>query len=77
MVVVKAKLLRLFLAHPKTKMSSVPFVADWNIQEPFEKAQSIILCHLILQVFFVVVCPLCHKTCTSSQIGTDFWHVML
>lgn len=46
----KAKLLRSFLGHPKTKTSSVPFVADWNIQEPFEKARGII-CHLILQVF--------------------------
>lgn len=77
MVVVEAKLLHSFLVHPKTKMSSVPFVADWNIQEPFEKAQDIILWHLILQVFFFVVCPLCHKTCTSSRTGTDFWRVML
>lgn len=49
--VVKAKLLYSFLVHPKTEMCSVPFVADWNIQEPFQKAQGIILCHLILQVF--------------------------
>lgn len=49
--VVKAKLLHSFLVHPKTKMCSVPFVADWNIHEPFQKAQGIILCHLILQVF--------------------------
>lgn len=35
MGVVKAKVLLLFLGYPKTKISSVPFMTDWNIQEPF------------------------------------------
>lgn len=42
MAVVKAKLLGLFLGHPKTKISGMPFVADWDIWEPYEKAQGII-----------------------------------
>lgn len=33
--VVKAKMLHLFLGYPKTKISSMPFMTDWNIQKPF------------------------------------------